>query len=328
MNVKSRMRIGAGIGAAALGLGALAVPAAYADPNPVTELRQLAGSGSDTTQDVLNGLGDVVKDSANAKVIASWNATGSSRITTKSTAACTDIARPNGSSAGIDALRAAVDNGTGCFDFARSSRGPVDTSTTDLTWLRYAKDAVSWAKTSGSALPSNLTKAQLKNIYECNLTSLNGVTLTPVLPQANSGTRQFFLQSIEVTTPGTCVQQGVQENDGTVLDSAGDIVPFSVAQYIAQEKFTVENRLGDAALGGIDGVAPRVATDGNKLNTAFPLARDVYNVVPTGKLTDAKIASTFVGSGSKVCAAAATITDYGFGTLGADCGAQAFQAER
>ncbi|MEV6175140.1 hypothetical protein AB0L99_43960 [Streptomyces sp. NPDC051954] len=326
MNVKSRMRIGAGIGAVALGLGALAAPAAYADPSPVTDLRQLAGGGSDTTQDVLNGLGDVVTN-ANGKVIASWNATGSATITTKAKAECTDIARPNGSSAGIDALRTAVDGGTGCFDFARSSRGPVDSSTTDLTWIKYAKDAVTWAKPAGSGLRDNLTAGELKSIYECTLTSLDGVALTPILPQANSGTRQFFLQSINVTTPGSCVQQGVQENDGTVLDTAGDIVPFSVAQYIAQENLVVEPRLGDAVLGSINGVAPRNAADGS-LNVAFPLARDVYNVVPTNKLATQPIAETFVGSGSKVCAEDATIATYGFGSLGDDCGAQAFQAER
>ncbi|WP_210593899.1 hypothetical protein [Streptomyces sp. GESEQ-35] len=324
MNVKSRMRIGAGIGAVALGLGALAAPAAYADPTPVTDLRQLAGGGSDTTQDVVNGLGEVVTN-ANGKIVASWNATGSSTITTKSTAACTNIARPNGSSAGIDALRAAVDNTTGCFDFARSSRGPVDTSTTDLTWIKYAKDAVTWGKPSTSGLRDNLTTAELKSIYECNTTSLDGVALTPILPQANSGTRQFFLQSINVTTPGSCVQQGVQENDGTVLDSAGDIVPFSVAQYIAQENLVVEPRLGDAVLGSINGVAPRT---GGALNVSFPLARDVYNVVPTSKLTDATVSQTFVGSGSKVCAAEDVITTYGFGSLETECGAQAFQAER
>ncbi|GAA3297499.1 substrate-binding domain-containing protein [Streptomyces cinereospinus] len=324
MNVKSRMRIGAAVGAAALGLGVLSAPAAFADPNPTTELRQLAGAGSDTTQDVMNGLSEVVKDAGNNKIIASWNATGTTTITTKATPACTNIARPNGSSAGIDQLRAAVDNGTGCYDFARSSRGPVDNSTTDLSWIKYAKDAVTWAKRSSSALPNNLTTAQLKSIYECSLTSLNGVAITPILPQSNSGTRQFFLTSIGVATPGSCVQQGVQENDGRVLDSAGDIVPFSVAQYTAQQNLVIDDLRGAAVLRNINGVAPRTGT---ALNPSFPLARDVYNVVPTTRLTNATIASTFVGTGSKVCAQSATITTYGFGTL-TDCGTVAFRAER
>ncbi|MFJ2936322.1 hypothetical protein ACIO8G_26635 [Streptomyces sp. NPDC087219] len=324
MNVKSRARIGAALGVAALGLGVALAPAAQADPNPITQYRTLAGVGSDTTQDVLNGLGNVVVNALGQKIIASWDATGSATIKTKATGCV--INRPNGSSAGIDALRNAVDTNSGCLDFARSSRGPADTSTTDLTWIPFAKDAVSWAKRSDSTLPSDLTSTQLKDIYECNLTTLNGVALTPILPQSNSGTRQFFLSSIGVTTPGACVQQGVQENDGTVLDSAGDVAPYSVASYTAQEKGVVTNRRGAAVLGSVGTVAPRNAD--KTLNLAFPFLRDVYNVVPTAKLTNATVSSTFVGSTSKVCAATTTITNYGFGSLGTACGATTVKGER
>ncbi|MCX5392789.1 substrate-binding domain-containing protein [Streptomyces sp. NBC_00094] len=324
MNVKSRARIGAALGVAALGLGVALAPAAQADPNPITQYRTLAGVGSDTTQDVLNGLGDVVKNALGQKIIASWNATGTATIKTKATGCV--INRPNGSSAGIDALRNAVDTNSGCLDFARSSRGPADLTSTDLTWIPFAKDAVSWVKRSDSALPSDLTAAQLKDVYECNLTSLNGVALTPILPQTNSGTRQFFLSSIGVTAPGACVQQGVQENDGTVLDTAGDIAPYSVAQYTAQEKAVVTDRRGAAVLGSVGTIAPRNAD--KTLNLSFPFTRDVYNVVPTAKLTNATIAATFVGSSSKVCAAGTTIAAYGFGTLGTACGATTVKGER
>ncbi|MER8234181.1 substrate-binding domain-containing protein [Streptomyces sp. NPDC101490] len=323
MNVKSRARVVAALGTAALGLGFLAAPA-QADPNPITQYRTLAGVGSDTTQDVVNGLGNVITNAIGQKTVASWDATGSASIKTKATGC--DLARPNGSSAGIDALRNAVDTNSGCLDFARSSRGPADVSTTDLTWIPFAKDAVSWAKRSDSALPANLTVAQLKGIYECTLTSLNGVTLTPVLPQSNSGTRQFFLASIGVTAPGACVQQGVQENDGTVLDTVGDIAPYSVAQYTAQEKLVVTDRRGAAVLGSIGSVAPRNAD--KTLNLSFPFTRDVYNVVPTAKLGTTTIAQTFVGSTSKVCAASTTIANYGFGTLGTACGATTVTGER
>ncbi|MFE3072223.1 hypothetical protein [Streptomyces sp. NPDC059247] len=323
MNVKSRARVVAALGTAALGLGFLAAPA-QADPNPVTQYRTLAGVGSDTTQDVVNGLGNVITNAIGQKTVASWDATGSASIKTKATGC--DLARPNGSSAGIDALRNAVDTNSGCLDFARSSRGPADVSTTDLTWIPFAKDAVSWAKRSDSALPADLTVAQLKGIYECTLTSLNGVALTPVLPQSNSGTRQFFLASIGVTAPGACVQQGVQENDGTVLDTVGDIAPYSVAQYTAQEKLVVTDRRGAAVLGSIGSVAPRNAD--KTLNLSFPFTRDVYNVVPTAKLGNTTIAQTFVGSTSKVCAASTTIANYGFGTLGTACGATTVTGER
>ncbi|MGW1215461.1 hypothetical protein ACWD5F_38110 [Streptomyces sp. NPDC002499] len=323
MNVKSRLRIGAGVGAVALGLGALAAPA-YADPSPVTDHRQLAGVGSDTTQDVVNALGDTITNSG-GKVIASWNATGSSTITTKASG-CT-ITRPDGSGAGITALNTAVDGATGCVDFARSSRGPNNTTTTDLTFIPYAKDAVSWVKQAGSAVPDDLTTAQLKGIYECTITSLNGVALTPVLPQSASGTRAFFLSSIGVTTPGSCVttNSSIQENDGSAVDSAGDIFPYSVAQYTAQESFVVDDRRGDAVLGSVNGVVAR--NDDLSLNLSFPYLRNVYNVVPTAKLSDSVIADTFVGTGSKVCANTSTISLYGFGTLGSDCGSTTLKGE-
>ncbi|MFK0157375.1 substrate-binding domain-containing protein [Streptomyces sp. NPDC090499] len=326
MNVKSRVRIGAAVGTVALGLGALAAPAAYADPSSATDYRQLAGVGSDTTQDVMNALGNAITNS-NGKVIASWNATGSSTITTKATGSCT-INRPDGSGAGITALNTALDGGTGCVDFARSSRGPNNTTTTDLTFIPYAKDAVSWVKQAGSALPDNLTTAQLQAIYTCSLTSLNGVTLTPILPQSASGTRAFFLSSIGVTTPGSCVttNSSIQENDGSVIDSAGDIFPYSVAQYTAQETSVVDDRRGDAVLGSVEGQAPRNEDD-LSLNLSFPYLRNVYNVVPTAKLSDSVIADTFVGTGSKVCANTSVITDYGFGTLGSDCGSTTLKGE-
>ncbi|MFD9599221.1 hypothetical protein OG609_15275 [Streptomyces sp. NBC_01224] len=314
MNVKSRARIGAVVGTAALALGAMAIPAS-ADPAPGT-YRVLAGVGSDTTQDVVNGLGTAVDSGA---LIASYNATGTSPVKTRATGC--EIARPNGSSAGINALRNAVDNNTGCLDFARSSRGVADSSTTDLTWIPFGKDAVTFAVRGDSALPKALTKAQLVSIYTCRTTSLNGVTLTPLLPQSGSGTRSFFLGRLGLTedTFGTCVDDTVQEHNGQALDSAGDIAPYSIAQYIAQgnEIVGVDDRRGDAVLGSVDGVQPQLA-DGT-LNTAFPFNRDVYNVVPTAKLTDPTLAGAFVGSTSKVCAQTAVINTYGFGAI-ATCG--------
>ncbi|MFD3312845.1 hypothetical protein [Streptomyces sp. NPDC058656] len=312
MNVKSRARIGAVVSAAALAVGAMAAPA-VADPS--NGFRVLAGAGSDTTQDVLNGLGDSV-DGGNT--VASYDATGTATIKTRATGCV--INRPNGSSAGIDALRNAVDNNTGCLDFARSSRGPADTSTTDLTWIPFAKDAVTVAVRGDSALSNDLdlTTAQLHDVYTCSLTSVNGVALTPLLPQTNSGTRTFFLGQIGVaeSAVGTCVGS-MQEHNGEALDSAGDIAPYSVAQYIAQTGGIVNDRHGATVLGQVNGSAPQNA-DGT-LNVDFTYNRDVYNVVPTSKLSNATIASTFAGSGSKVCNDADTIQLYGFGVI-TNCG--------
>ncbi|MFE7073183.1 hypothetical protein ACFU96_24175 [Streptomyces sp. NPDC057620] len=311
MNVKSRARIAAVVGVTALAVGAMAAPA-VADPS--NGFRVLAGAGSDTTQDVVNGLGDSV-DGGNT--VASYDATGSATVKTRATGCV--INRPNGSSAGIDALRNAVDTGTGCLDFARSSRGPADTSTTDLTWIPFAKDAVTVAVREDSALAvPDLTTAQLHDIYTCSLTSVDGVTLTPLLPQTNSGTRTFFLGKIGVaeSAVGSCVGS-MQEHNGEALDTAGDIAPYSVAQYIAQTGGIVNDRHGATVLGEINGSAPLNA-DGT-LNVGFTYNRDVYNVVPTSKLSNATIASTFAGSGSKVCNDTDTIQLYGFGAID-NCG--------
>ncbi|MFK0157376.1 hypothetical protein ACIQVL_12670 [Streptomyces sp. NPDC090499] len=330
MKVVSRRRTGACTGALALALGAVAVPA-YADPNPVTDYRQLAGVGSAVTQDVMNAMGDAITNS-NGKVIASWNATGSSTIKTKATGSCT-ITRPEGDRGGIAFLNGALDGGTGCVDFARSSRGPSDTNSTDLTFVPFAKDAVSWVKRSDSALPDNLSTAQLKAIYVCTLTELNGVRITPILPLGGAGVDNrwgSFLSFIGVPTPGSCVQapnDAMQEIDGTVLDSAGDIAPYSVAEYTAQETAVVDDRRGDAVLGSVDGQSPR-NEDGLSLNLSFPYLRNVYNVFPTAKLSDSVIANTFVGTGSKVCANTGVVTDYGFASLGSECGSTTLKGEK
>jgi hypothetical protein len=48
---------------------------------------------------------------------------------------------------------------------------------------------------------------------------------------------------------------------------------------------------------------------GGRLNTNFPMRRDVYNVVPTADLTNPLIDNTFVGADSAVCTA--TVNDGG-----------------
>ncbi|MGW2044045.1 hypothetical protein ACWCPF_02515 [Streptomyces sp. NPDC001858] len=338
MNVKSRAQVGAAFGVAALGLGILAAPAS-ADPGSTTEYRQLAGVGSDTTQYVMNGLGDVITN-ANGKVIASYDATPvNTTVTTKDPAVtpnCT-INRPNGSSAGITALNNDITAGTGCLDFARSSRGPVDTTTADLTFVPYAKDGVTYATDLGSTVPTNLTKAQLASIYTtCTYTNAAGtpVTVQPLLPQTGSGTRTFWLAAIGIseTQVGSCVTQGIQEHDGTAIANGTQLMPYSIAQWIAQGKgFTdVPNRRGESRLRSINGLAPTTGSGtAIALNTNFDAGflRDVYNVVRTTRKTDPVIADTFLTSASKVCANTATITDYGFGTV-ANCGDDSLTGER
>ncbi|MFE1960253.1 substrate-binding domain-containing protein [Streptomyces sp. NPDC059479] len=348
MNVKFRIRMAAAAGAA-LGLSLLAAPASADPVDPTTgavEFRQVVGVGSDTTQDVVNGLGQAIADPNNSpspRLIASYNATGTTPIKTR--AVNCSIQRPSSSTAGIDALRADLSALPGsatknCIDFARSSRGPIDTSTNRLTWIPFARDAVTVAVRSDSALNDGVgfSTIQLRDIYRCIKTSHNGVPLTPLLPQAGSGTRTYFLDQIGVTGTelGACVGETAQPSDGTALDSAGDLAPYSIAQYIAQIGNVVPDRHGVTVLSRLNGVTPRIA---GRLNAAFPFTRDVYNVVPTARLSngatpDADLIRAFEtitipNRTADVCTrqAFALIERFGFAAI-ANCGNAGLQGER
>ncbi|MEV7418856.1 hypothetical protein [Streptomyces sp. NPDC089919] len=309
------------LGATALSNTALADPAKG-------EYRQLVGVGSDTTQDVTNKLGRLSVDSNGSpdkQLIASYDATGTATIKTRKTG-CADIARPNGSSAGITALINDIAAKAKCVDFARSSRGPQDTTTMDLTWIPFAKDGVTFAVRSDSALPKSLTKTQLIKIYNCQTRKLNGVTITPLIPQAGSGTRSFWLKQmglVEGSLPSCVTDRGgaVEEHDGRALTGKGDIMPFSIPQYISQQntaKTKVTDRRGKAVLGELDGHVP---TFNGSLNLKFPITRDVYNVVKTSRLTSTVIKSAFIGKNSQICVNVlkAEVREFGFGKA-ANCG--------
>src|SRR5262245_18544420 len=124
---------GAGLDAAVLAVVAMAGPPSAA-PVPRPAFRPIAGVGWATRKLGVNALGNVIRSGGN-KVIASWDARGSSPIKTK--AVNCEFTRPNGSGAGLQALRASEGEdlgGThggpghfmgadvvGCIDFARSS---------------------------------------------------------------------------------------------------------------------------------------------------------------------------------------------------------------
>ncbi|MET8645375.1 hypothetical protein [Streptomyces sp. NPDC004675] len=333
MNVKSYAKVGAAVGAAVLGLGILTTPAS-ADPSSLTDYRTLAAVGSDTTQYVMNGLAngtEVVVGTGGNKIVASWNAVGGlgDPYKTKPTPATSTEcqytrANTNGSSNGIARLSEDITNGgTTCIDFARSSRGPkASVPGTDLTYVPFARDAVTYATDLNSTVPANLTKAQLASIYtNCTYTDATGThTVAPLLPQAGSGTRQYWLDSIGVTAPGACVNDTVQEHDGTAITAANQLMPYSVAQWIAQGKGIAEvpNRRGESFLRKIEGQSPTAGSGSSlALNPTFIFSRDVYNVVQTSRLNEAAISEAL----SDICAASNTIKTYGFGTI-SNCNAR------
>ncbi|MCH5672481.1 Ig-like domain repeat protein [Streptomyces gilvus] len=345
-----RTRSTAALVAAAVVAGGLALASpAYADPTPAGTFRQLVGVGSDTTQDVLNALaGDTVAGqsyaatavkSAGGAGLASYDAiepgTGSttSDITTRSGGP--SFLRPNGSGKGRLALSESLTGDKfpdstgvaikGQVDFARSSSGP-SFSGSALTYIPMARDAIGVA-VRGSGLDT-LTVAQLHDIYVGTLTTVNGQTVHPKIPQSGSGTRKFFLSILGLQDSDLAPSvQAVQENQGnSALTEDGALVPFSVGSWIAQNNgvapdYTKTSVAGGGHLAAIQlpgdaGATSPVTTVNGKLaavdayyeNATF--GRDVYNVVPTRAIDptsiffDKDLYDVFVTSGSHTAALA------------------------
>lgn len=302
--------------------------------------RAVAGVGSDTTFDVINQLAasyNTNDDESQGDDVFNVPPTlsGSETYSVPADENCGqqnfnsgDRKPPNGSSAGISALVA--DGNNACIDFARSSRDRSSSDPSNLEFFAFARDAVSFAafRNAGcpggdaapvGCAPSNLSQAQLRGIYLCDVstgfgnvprfTNWNQVggdnePIARYLPQTGSGTLSFFETSVLGLTRD---QQGVlddtqcairprrvQENAGDAIAS-GDrdnaIVPYSYAQFTAQRGGAVPDRRSGIATGSINGVAPNPTTIGN--NT-FIGTRFVYNVVNSASRSSDR-ARNFVG---------------------------------
>lgn len=308
----------------------LTVGSALADPSGTPTFRDLAGSGSDTTQGVMNGLSNVVTING-TKVIGSYDAatTPSQTMSTKSTAACTNITRPSGSGAGINALVASLQAGDGCLQFARSSANDAASRAgQNLTYIPFAVDALTYATRIGTSVPKSLTVAQLTSIYNCQIASIQ-----PMLPQFGSGTRRFFLQSLGFTDAAdftsqaghTCIKQTdangnpLLENTGNLLTAANQIEPYSIPKFIAQSSREEPDVHGFTVLGEINTIVPLA------MNSGQTMSRDVYNVVPNSQIgAGTETNQVFVGPNSLVCQNTDTIKRFGFGT-NPNCGSTAIQ---
>jgi hypothetical protein len=320
MNIRKKL-VAAG---AALGiLVAGAAVAAPANAEPVSG--GYAVVGSDTLQDVVNALANgssnnpnnaLVRVKAGADAVGNYDAFGSLTIQTKQNGPY--FPRPNGSGAGVNALIASVRNTTfltsastigGQVDIARSSSaaGTNANAAGDLLYVPFGRDALgyiykgagNWDQATKDAF-GNLSAAQLREIYTGNLTTLNGVTVKPRLPQSASGTRSTFLSKIGVTgtptvsVPADNTTAGPAENDATVLATAGEIIPFSAAAWIAQANGAAAvntTTAADVAFGHADGLEPFVTSNGKlSPNTAYYNSpsiwgRDTYLVVEYARVT-------------------------------------------
>ena len=190
----------------------------------------------------------------------------------------------------------------------------------------------------------------------------SGADIVPFLPQSGSGTRSFWLGQlglVERPTSGTIPDNAfgsavsdtygssdtsVQEHDGSVTEAVPNaIVPFSIAQYIAQGNaanlskpvaeggygVTVVNRRHGVALGKVAGAEP---LNGSVLNTSFPIARPVFIVAKYTAVDDTVssddndlLKAAFVGTGPDTLSqrlspslTTRVVEDFGFGYLEPD----------
>ncbi|MDX8031956.1 hypothetical protein SK803_17155 [Lentzea sp. BCCO 10_0856] len=307
---------------ATMAAAALVAAPAQADPTGTPTFRDIVAVGSDTTQTVMNGLSDAVTING-TKVMGSYDARGSATIQTKETGCV--IPRPASSGEGVNALVAAVEGNTGCVQVARSSSNSASTFPgKNLTYIPFAVDAMTYAVRSDSTVSKKLTTAQLKSIYNCTAPGV-GTNFKPLLPQFGSGSRDFFLKQLGLTNTATyttqfpCVvdvdvnNEPIQEHVGTYLTDTKHILPYSIAVYAAQVYGNAPAAQGKAVLATFNGVAPTI------LNTSSSFKRDVYNVVPSPKLSEANYNQLFVGGTSLVCTRTDVITQFGFG-INPNCG--------
>jgi len=246
----------------------------------------------------------------------------------------------------------------GCVDFARSSSGPgVNQSATgQLVYVPFALDAVAIttgpATATANAVATAITDADLFSLTDLQTMYQTGAAVTPVgatkqyvpdgtvtdathqpvhlyVPQPGSGTRNFWLGQMVLPTSGSLpawvhdtivgTTTIVQEHDGAVF--ATDPIafgPFSIAQWISQRNGHNDRR-HDAVLHNLNGVTP---LSGTSLNAAYPIKREVYNVVSFARVTstataDKQFVSAFSGATSAVCSNSLNILSFGFGLLNA-----------
>lgn len=340
MLIKPRLRRVA-VAVAAIGLTALATACMPADGTPQT----LTLAGSDTTQDVMNQIAarwnadtetNTDPDTA-VNILAIQNTAltvpgdgDCGSITYKTNPGAGQVAPPNGSSAGRDALAASVNNGNGCVDVARSSATPraVPPDNSTFEYYAFGLDAVAWASASAEA-PSNITLDNLRKIFNCTFTNWNQVggtagAIKRYWPQAGSGTRAFFQSEVLGFDPttvsgGSCPAVTLtEENTGATIAANGDtataIVPYAGSKWIAQANGKSPDTRGGQTIRNLNGKnvirlngtkwEPNSAATGGPVDEsnvalvdptpAYPGIRYVFNVIDSTGVTYSQ-AKRFIG---------------------------------
>jgi ABC-type phosphate transport system substrate-binding protein len=292
LSSSTKKRLGVALVAATTLCGAAFSAGAKADPKQYTAL---VGVGSDTVQDVFNAFANGYNDgTADHLPIQSSVGTGSRQVVSFNAlnpinAADTCITgklngptfdRPNGSGAGQKALSRAIDGTkwgsaacggpvdvSGQVDFGRSSSGSSNLTATDLTFVPFGRDALSFAYYKmGNTVPAvtSLTKAQLASLFTTGPQTIGGVWIVPCGIQSGSGTYKFWNKALgsissvsEASATADCnalfpsngLSGRAEENNGQALKDRGDtwyatnsgahpdaqvIIGFSAAAFIAK----------------------------------------------------------------------------------------------
>jgi ABC-type phosphate transport system substrate-binding protein len=364
MRKLTRLMIGVASVAAAAALVAGSVTAASAATNEppksvVPKSYDIVGVGSDTTTFVMDQFSvnynkTVKVHNAAHPFFYSWDALPPGKTEPSPTYkivpkhGCSAIARPDGSTAGLNALNQNMRDGKTpylCIDFGRSSGGRAPGTPAKgphgVEYVTFAKDAITWAvrsaKAGGSDAPATLDTPELKAIFSCKDTNWSQVggkagAIKVYLPQNGSGTLSTWKKFMGITKLGSCVSQAPEENEGTYagFNTKNAVFIYSIGAYVAQKyheaacgaKPTAKqnafgcNLTGVLALGDINGFAPIVA---DKINLKFPSSyfRTIYNIVrydKNGPDNMSPAQARFFARTGYLCSAAAkpVIADYGF----------------
>ncbi|GAA5154122.1 hypothetical protein GCM10023340_37090 [Nocardioides marinquilinus] len=263
---------------------ALSAGAAHADPDdtaftPATG--DVIGVGSDTSQNAMYRLAEAYNATVPAgnPRLATFAAVGSAQITLPSGA----INRPNGSGAGKTQL---YNPSNPDIDYARSSSTLSTTEiSAGLQQFPFALDTLKLAVSGDTAskAPDVITAQQMVGIYDGSVDDWSDIggqpgAIVPMIPQAGSGTRSFFVaqlkaanNNVDVALASTVVE--VQEHDAApVRGNATAVAPFSVG---------------------------RAAPFGSslRLTGGFSATRALYNVVRSTDLGNATIQGLFGTNG-------------------------------
>lgn len=318
-----KLLTGVAASAVAVSVLTLAAPQAFAeatDPQPddsstaVPSAAALLGVGSDTTQRAVKLVGDAYNLTNPANPLFTYAAcatpTTCGQVTLPDGA---KITRPNGSGGGKKLLYGADNNAQ--IDFARSSSALNDAERGgNLQAFPYALDTLVMvtSKNVASNAPASLTPTQIVKIYSGEITDWSAVggtagAIKPLIPQANSGTRDFFVAQLKAANNGVDVPLAAsvtptQEHDpADVQNNPNAIAPFSE---------------GRANLAGTV-----------RVEAGFAANRAVYNVVRQADVGKGEFTALF-GSNGYFCSDAAKplIVQAGFKQLlrpnqGGVCGA-------